>query len=93
MGPVDWELLDLDRLADEVRSTRPADDAVKTTQAFEEALRLARLDPELLDYLIVAAVCLVARRDGSTPRTALETLFRRSVSDEEWRSSYLPLLA
>jgi hypothetical protein len=39
----------------------------------------------------VATVCLLARSEGSTPRTVLETFFRRSVSDEEWRGRYAGL--
>jgi hypothetical protein len=86
-----WEDFDLELLAAEVRSTMPAPEAEKTIWAFEEALRVARVDEGLLEYLLVATVCLLAHCEGSTPRTILETFFRRSVSDEEWRSGYAGL--
>ena len=56
-------------------------------------LTVARLDPELLRHLLVAAVCLVAYEEGRSPRAVLDELFRRSVSDGEWRERYEPLLA
>jgi len=61
--------------------------------AFEQALPVARLDPELLDYLLAAVVCLVARSTERTPRDVLEMFFRRSVDDREWRTRYRPLFA
>jgi hypothetical protein len=60
--------------------------------SFEHALAAARVDPHLLDYLLVAAVCLIARAQRETPRTVLGQVFRRSVPDEEWRNRYAPLL-
>jgi hypothetical protein len=60
--------------------------------AFERALATARIDEHLLDYLLVAVVCLVAHAQSETPRTVLEQVFRRSVSDDEWRERYAPLL-
>jgi hypothetical protein len=59
--------------------------------AFERAVALARTDPELLSPLFAATACLLARADGVSPRTVLETFFRRSVSDEQWQELYLPL--
>ena len=38
-------------------------------------------------------VCLVAYEEGQSPRAVLDELFRRSVSDGEWRERYEPLLA
>ena len=61
--------------------------------AFERALAVARLDPELVRHLLVAAVCVVAYEVGPSPRVVLEELFRRSVSDAEWRERFEPLLA
>ena len=61
--------------------------------AFERALDVVRIDPELLDCLLAAAVCLKASAEGVTPRHVLEQFFRRSVSDDEWRGRYLDLLA
>jgi hypothetical protein len=46
----------------------------------------------LLDYLLAAAVCLIAHAECETPRTVLEQVFRRSVTDHEWRHRYAPLL-
>jgi hypothetical protein len=86
-----WDDFDLNLLAAEVRATTPAPDAEKTIWAFEKALRVARVDDGLLEYLLVATVCLLAQSEGSTPRTVLETFFCRSVSDEEWRSRYARL--
>jgi len=59
--------------------------------AFEEALRLARADEELLAHLLAATTCLLAHVEGTTPRDVLERFFRRSVSDQVWRERYVPL--
>jgi hypothetical protein len=88
----DWDLLDLDPLRAELRETLTGSEAERMIYAFEEALRIARTDPDLLDCLLAAAVCLRARADGVSPRDVLESFFRRSVSDEEWRARYLQLL-
>ena len=90
---MDWEKFDLSRLADELRTSSPGPDAEKMVWGFERALQVARLDPDLLDYVLAAAVCLVARRDECSPRDVLETFFRRSIPDHVWRSRYLPLFA
>ena len=55
-------------------------------------LEIARGDPELLEYVLTAAVCLVARRAATTPRHVLETYFRRAPSDERWHEDLRPLL-
>jgi hypothetical protein len=91
MSAVDWESFDFDALASVIRSTGRGPDAERTIWAFEEGLRVARLDPELLSYLLAALTCLVARLDDCTPRDVLEAFFRRSIPDEEWRGRYLPL--
>lgn len=88
VGRSRWDDFDLHPLAAQLRSTRSAPDAEKTIWAFEEALRVARIDEGLLDYLLVAIVCLLATGEGSTPRTVLDTVFRRAVPDEAWRSAY-----
>jgi hypothetical protein len=59
--------------------------------AFEQAVRAARIDEGLLDYLLAATVCLLARVNHCSPRHVLELFFRRSIGDEEWRQRYLPL--
>lgn len=88
---VDWDSFDLDALAVVVRSRGGGPDAERMIWAFEEALRVARLDPELLSYLLAALTCLLARADDCSPRDVLEAFFRRSIPDEEWRGRYLPL--
>jgi hypothetical protein len=91
MSAVDWESFDLDALAAAVRAGGRGPDAERMIWAFEEALRVARLDPELLSYLLAALTCLLARIEGCSPRDVLETFFRRSIPDDEWRGRYLPL--
>jgi hypothetical protein len=93
MSAVDWDTFGVERLAAELRDKRSGPDAEKMIFAFEEAVRIARIDEDLLDYLLVATCCLLARIDDSSPRDILETFFRRSLTTEEWREHYLPLLA
>lgn len=90
---LDWDGFDLTRLAGMLRETAPRADAEKMIWAFERALPVAQLDAELLDYLLAAVVCLVARSRECSPRDVLETFFRRSVPDEIWQARYLPLFA
>jgi hypothetical protein len=88
---VNWDSFDLEHLTGVLRH-RPNDpDAEKTIWAFEEAVRIARIDDGLLGYQLAAITCLLARLEGSSPRDVLEMWFRRSVSDEEWRERLLPL--
>jgi hypothetical protein len=89
---MDWDQLDTTALFEELRRRTGGADGEKMVWAFERALDVARIDEHLLDYLLVAAVCLVAGGRRLTPRTVLEQFFRRSVSDDEWRSRYAPLL-
>jgi hypothetical protein len=91
MTAVDWDAFDLDGLAAAVRSRGGGPDAERMIWAFEEGLRVARLDPELLSYLLAATACLVARMEECSPRDVLEAFFRRSIPDDEWRGRYLPL--
>lgn len=88
-----WDEFELEALADEVRSTQGGPDAEKMIWAFERALAVGCVDDGLLEYLLAAAVCLLAGRSGESPRDVLENFFRRSVSDEVWREQYLPLFA
>jgi hypothetical protein len=90
---VDWHDVEPERLFEAIRARGAPDDAERTVWAFERALAVARLDPELVRHLLVAAVCVVAYEDGTSPRVVLEQLFRRSVSDSEWRDRFEPLLA
>jgi hypothetical protein len=89
---MNWETVDTEHLFEAIRERGPAADAERTVWAFERALAVARLDPELLGHLLVACVCLVAYELGQPPRAVLEQLFRRSVSDAEWRDEFEPLL-
>jgi hypothetical protein len=88
---VDWERFDLDALAHEIRATGKPADAEKMIWAFEEAVRVARIDPELLSYQLAALTCLIALLEGGSPRDVLEAFFRRSVADDDWRDRFLPL--
>ena len=88
----DWDGFDLDRLADDIRAATTPPDAEKTIWAFEEVLRVARIDDGLLEYVFVATLCLLARMGDCPPRSVLESFFRRSISDEAWREQVLPLL-
>jgi len=90
---MEWQDVEPQRLFDAVRARGAAPDAERTVWAFERALAVARLDPELLRHLLVASVCLVAYEEGKSPRVVLEELFRRSVSDAEWRERFEPLLS
>jgi hypothetical protein len=87
----DWDAFDLEKLVDELRANPGGPEGASMIYAFEEALRVARLDERLLTHFLAATVCLLARVEESTPRTILETYFRRSVSDAVWRERYLPL--
>lgn len=91
MDAVDWASFDLTQLSAELRDNVGGPDGEKLIWAFEEVVRAAREDESLLGYLLVAVVCMVARANGSTPRSVLESFFRRSVTDEDWRETYLPL--
>jgi hypothetical protein len=93
MSAIDWHELDLSALARELRATLPAAEAEKMIWAFEQALSTARIDGDLLRYLLAAVASLLATAEDSSPRTVFETFFRRSVSDEEWRERYAGLFA
>jgi hypothetical protein len=89
---VNWDELDASALFASIREQRPAPEAERTVWAFERALEVARIDPDLLEHLLVACVCLLARQQRTTPRTVLEHVFRRSVGDGEWRDRFAPLI-
>ena len=88
-----WDDVEPERLFEAIRARGPAADAERTVWAFERALAVARLDPELVRHLLIAAVCVVAYEDGTSPRVVHEEMFRRSVSDAEWRERFEPLFA
>jgi hypothetical protein len=93
MSEIDWDELDLETLADELRATLPPPEAERMVWAFEQALKVARLDADLLRYLLAAVASLLAGAEDSSPRAVFEAFFRRSVSDEEWRERYARLFA
>ena len=90
---VDWHEVDPERLFDKIRERGPAADAERTVWAFEQALVVARIDGELLSHVLGACVCLLAYDEGESPRTILEQMYRRAVSDGEWRDRFVPLFA
>jgi hypothetical protein len=92
MSEPNWADLDLRALVEELRRTLPPADAEKMVWAFEQALAAARVDGELLRCLLAATASLIARAEDSSPRHVFETFFRRSVSDDEWRERYAPLI-
>jgi hypothetical protein len=87
----DWDSVDLDNLAAELREDPGGPEGERMIWAFEEALRIARRGDDLLPHFLAATTCLLARAEETTPRTILEAFFRRSASDEFWRERYLPL--
>ena len=46
------------------------------------------MDAALIEHLVVASVCVLALDRDETPRMILEQMFRRSVSDRDWREKY-----
>jgi hypothetical protein len=90
---MDWDHLDFALLFEELRNRLGGAEGEKMVWAFERAAEIARVDEGLLDYVLAAAVCLVAKAQDVTPRAVLEQFFRRAVSDDEWRAHYAPLLA
>jgi hypothetical protein len=89
---MEWDTLDLSALFEQIRERFPGHDAEKMIWAFERTLDTARIDEHLLDYLLVAAACLIAQAQDLTPRSVFEHYFRRAVPDKEWRDRYAPLL-
>jgi len=85
---VDWESFDPTPLFELIRERGPAPDAEQTVWAFERALQVARTDAALVEHLVVASLCLLALERDETPRTILEQMFRRSVSDLDWQEKY-----
>jgi hypothetical protein len=88
---VDWDSFDPAPLFAAIRERGPAPDAEQTVWAFERALQVVRADAAFIEHLVVASVCVLAFDRGETPRTILEQIFRRAVSDGDWRETYAPL--
>jgi hypothetical protein len=93
VATVDWDNLELDNLIRELRENVGGPDGEKMIWAFEQALGVARIDPDLLGYVLAAVVCLLAHSRDESPRAVLETFFRRSISDREWRERYVALFS
>ena len=85
---MDWESFDPTPLFELIRERGPAPDAEQTVWAFERALQVAHTDAALVEHLVVASLCLLALERDETPRTILEQMFRRSVSDLDWQEKY-----
>jgi hypothetical protein len=88
VATVDWDDFDFDPLVCELRERVGGPDGEKMIWAFEQAVSVARIDPELLDYMLAAVTCLLARATDRSPRDVLEAFSRRSVSDDEWQERY-----
>ena len=65
----------------------------KMIWAFEQALGVARVDPDLLNHLLASAACLLAHAHGESPRAVLAAFARRSISDREWSERYAVLFS
>ena len=87
---VDWHSFDPAGLFEAIRERGPAPDAEQTIWAFERALQVARTDAAFVEHLVVASVCVLAYDREETPRTVLEQMFRRSISDLDWNEKYAP---
>lgn len=93
MVNVDWDSFDLEPLTQELREGVRGPDGEKMVWAFEQALGVARIDPDLLDYLLAAAACLLAHSSDTSPRDVLEAFARRSIPDSEWHDRYARLFS
>ena len=89
---MDWHEVDPTPLFETVREQTSPSEGERMVWALERVLSGARIDEGLLDHLAVAAVCALAYRDGESPRSVLDRLFRRSIADEHWHSDYASLL-
>ncbi len=92
MADVDWHQVDLGELAERLHAESSEPDADRTIWAFQQVLTIARGDPELLEFVLAAAICLVARSGETTPRQVLETYVRRAPTDARWYDEIRPLL-
>ncbi len=91
MTAVDWDDFDFEPLVHELREGVGGPDGERMIWAFERALGVARIDPDLLEYVLAAVVCLLARSKDQSPRAVLEAFGRRSISDREWHERYVDL--
>ena len=91
MANVDWDDFDFDLLIHELREGVGGPDGERMIWAFEQAVGVARIDPELLDYLLAAVTCLLARSTDRSPRAVLDAFSRRAVTDDDWHERYAEL--
>ena len=91
MPTVDWDNFDPESLFRELRDGLGGPDGEKMIWAFEQALGVARIDPDLLNHHLAAAACLLAHAHGESPRAVLAAFARRSISDREWSERYAVL--
>ena len=87
MQQPNWDELDLEALEQKLRNTLPPAEAEKMIWC-SRAPSVARVDGDLLRYLLGVVASLVDARTTPTPRAVFEAYFRRSVTDEEWRDRY-----
>ena len=87
-----WDDLDLEPLFDEIRADASPAEAERLIWAIERVRDAAALEEGMIDYLLVAAVCLEAVRRGLTPRQVLDRNVRSAIPDEVWLRRYAPLL-
>ena len=93
MALVDWDNFDLEPLTRELRYGVGGPDGEKMIWALERSVEIARIDPDLLNYMLAAAACLLAHQTGESPRSVLAAFARRSIPDHEWRERYAVLFA
>jgi hypothetical protein len=88
---VDWDSFDLKPLTVELREEVGGPDGEKMIWAFEQTLSVARIDPDLLNYVLAAAACLLAHASEESPRAVLDSFSRRTATDGEWHGRYADL--
>ena len=93
VAAVDWDKFDPESLTRELRDGLGGPDGEKMIWAFEQALGVARIDPDLLNHLLAATACLLAHANDESPRAVLAAFARRSVSDREWTERYAALFS
>jgi hypothetical protein len=91
VATVDWDNFDLAPLTQELREGVGGPDGEKMIWAFEQALGVARIDTDLLDYFLAAVTCLLAHSSQESPRAVLDAYSRRAVSDHHWHDRYAAL--
>ena len=91
MPTVDWDNFDHESLFRELRDGHGGPDGEKMIWAFEQALGVARIDPDLLNHLLAATACLLAHTNGESPRAVFAAFARRSISESHPGLTYASL--